>query len=119
MYNKWQYQTDNEFAIDLLRRLPARHQSLHNSIRCCTGCKELLCRGQPRTISEPGCDLCKRLCRLGGTRIKRNGSDLVLDGRRVSILRSEPGEWVYSALLARLTSVAIESPNVISLRQSS
>jgi hypothetical protein len=49
---------------------------------------------------DSGCGLCRRLHigadpnahRLGGIHIERSGSALVLDGRRVSILRSEPGK---------------------------
>jgi hypothetical protein len=119
LYNKWTYETDNQFAIDVLRGSLAKHQPLPtSSIRCCTECSDLLYRRKPRTVSTLGvdgsCDLCKYLRGIsadpnvhssGGTQIERKGSDLVLDEQRVLTLRSEPGEWVHAAFPCRLISV--------------
>jgi hypothetical protein len=126
LYNKWKYKTDIEFAIDVLRRSPTKHQSHHNSpSRCCTECSDLLHRHRLRTVNElgvviSGCDLCKYLRGIcddlkaqisGETQIKRKGSDLVLGRRRILTIRSDLGMWLFPAFTARLISVHIDFPN--------
>jgi hypothetical protein len=133
LHNKWTYETDNQFAVDVLSSSFAKHQSVPNpSIRCCTECSNLLYRGKSRAISTLGldssCGLCQWLLdisadpdaqRWKGTHIELKGSALVLDEQRILALRSESGEWVYSAFLDRLISVPlyIRPSNAISLSQ--
>jgi hypothetical protein len=109
LYNKWTYKTDNEFAIDILSGLPATYQYPPTSlIRCCKKCSNLLFGGQPRTIHTlstiiGGCNICKYLHDIradwnthewGKSRVERKDSALVLNGKRVLVLRSNLGKLI-------------------------